>query len=265
MTNYKLVKTRHGLMVANPQDQYIGSALIKYGEFSELEWALLKQIVKPGHNIIEVGANIGVHTVSLARAVGPQGRVWAFEPQHIIFQNMCANIALNNLTNVYAYNAGCGDKADEILIPDINYAKANNYGGVALEDLEKGEGKMPIPIVRLDKKIQADRIDLIKIDVEGMEENVLKGAQGLIKKHKPILYIENDRTEKSQSLIKYIFKLGYKIWWHCPPLFNPDNMQGVKDNAYGKIVSVNMLCLPNDSETKVTDLKAVEKETDRPF
>ena len=86
----KLVSGCDGFFVANENDLYVGRAIIKYGEYSQLEMDLLQQVVAPGNVAVDVGA----HTVGLAKRVGPKGRVLAFEPQPVIFQNLCANLSL---------------------------------------------------------------------------------------------------------------------------------------------------------------------------
>ncbi|MFM0400991.1 FkbM family methyltransferase [Paraburkholderia aspalathi] len=105
----QLVQTRHGWMLANPNDFYLGRALIEYGECSELESAVLRQLlVQPGI-VVEVGANIGVHTIMLAREAQARRQVLvAFEPQPVIFQNLCANLAANGVRNVLAWPYACG-------------------------------------------------------------------------------------------------------------------------------------------------------------
>src|SRR4030095_11726468 len=94
----KLCKS--GPMLFNKYDIYVGGSLQKYGEFSVGEQDLFQSVVHQGELVVEVGANIGAHTVELARMVGPEGEVHAFEPQRIVFQTLCANLALNQLTNV---------------------------------------------------------------------------------------------------------------------------------------------------------------------
>ena len=88
-----------GATIYNVNDEYIGRSLDTYGEISREEVDLYRQILQPSMTALEVGANIGVHTIPLARCVGPGGRVVAFEPQRIVFQMLCANVALNALTD----------------------------------------------------------------------------------------------------------------------------------------------------------------------
>ena len=83
--HYQLVRARHGLFLANPNDVYIGRALLEYGEYCEHEVQLLAPLLSEGMVAVDAGANIGAVTVPLARAVGPGGLVYAFEPQPLTF------------------------------------------------------------------------------------------------------------------------------------------------------------------------------------
>src|SRR4051794_7022915 len=86
---------RHRRMMYLLADQYIGRSLDYYGEYCEAEGGVFDQLVGPGQIVIEVGANIGTHTVRLGQLVGPGGAVIAFEPQRVLFYLLCANLALN--------------------------------------------------------------------------------------------------------------------------------------------------------------------------
>lgn len=263
---YQLVRTRHGLFLANPNDFYIGRALIEYGEFSEKEWELLAQLLAPGAHVVEIGANVGAHTVSIAKAVGPSGYVAAIEPQPVVFQNLCANLALNGLMNVQAINAGCASAASELTFPRIDYQKPGNFGAVSLDALPEDPGTpLRVPIRPLDALIDPPALHLIKIDVEGGETDAVQGAEGLIAKHRPILYVENDRVDKSSALIEQIQALDYQAWWHMPFYFNPENYAGKGENIYGATVSVNMFCAPAERAVNAPDLKPVESADWHPF
>lgn len=76
----RLRRCRHGPMLYNVNDAYIGAMLDQYGEFSEDENEIFQQLLRPGMTVVEAGANIGAHTVPIAQRVGPRGRVLAFEP-----------------------------------------------------------------------------------------------------------------------------------------------------------------------------------------
>jgi hypothetical protein len=120
----------------------------------------------------------------------------------------------------------------------------HNSGGVSLGEVDEG---IPITVRPLDDLVgDMQRLRLIKIDVEGMELEVLKGAQRLIDRHRPLLYVENDRVDNSKALIEHLMRLGYRLWWHAPPLFNPDNYFGIDEDDYPNIVSLNLFCQPRE-------------------
>ncbi len=104
----ELAMCRRGPMLFNRFDRYVGGSLARYGEFSPGELAAFRQIVPEGGVVVEVGANIGAHTVALPRLVGAAGVVVAFEPPRIAFQALCANLALNQCANVHARGGGDG-------------------------------------------------------------------------------------------------------------------------------------------------------------
>src|ERR1700744_363587 len=104
----KTLQTCHGPMLGLAGDLYITRSLEVYGEFSYGEWLLFSQIVKPGRAVVEIGANIGAHSVPLARACAP-GPLYLFEPQQRGFQILCANLVLNGITNAIAYPEACGE------------------------------------------------------------------------------------------------------------------------------------------------------------
>ena len=254
-----VVSGRDGYFLINANDVYVGKALFIYGEYSGLEGDFLKRLVRPGNVVAEVGANIGAHTVALAKAAGPSGKVYAFEPQRACYSLLEAQAALNGLENIYAYRCGVGRAKGRVSIPQMNYGDLGNFGGVELSQ-NKTANSEEVDVVTLDDMLASTPCALIKIDVEGMEEDVIHGAVDVINKNSPIIYVENDRPEKSKTLIKSLLDLKYRLWWHLPPLFNPDNFFGIKDNVYDNTVSCNMLCCRGDHEASkgLTEIKSVD-------
>ncbi len=244
---------RHGRMLFLKRDLYVGRSLDLYGEFSELEAQIFEQIVKPNDVVVEVGANIGAHTVHLARLVGPGGAVLAFEPQRVIFQLLCANVAMNELFNVRTHHAAAGRRAGTLKVPPLDYAAEGNFGGISLNDVRMGE---EVAVTPLDS-LNLPSLRLLKVDVEGMESEVLEGARQLIGRHRPILYVENDRKEKSNGLIRLIEDLGYAMWWHFPRLFNPENYLRNKNDIFGSTVSINILCVPSETQIVMNGFQKV--------
>lgn len=194
--------------------------------------------------MVEAGANFGAHTVAMAQMIGPTGYIFAFEPQRLVFQAMVANIAINSLDNVTTVQAALGSHAGVARIPILNPNKGLNFGSFSIGMFDIGES---VPIQTIDS-LDLNQCRLIKVDVEGMEYEVLEGARKTIERLRPLLYVENDRGEKSQQLISQIQSFGYRLWWHLPDLFNPNNLHQDSENIYKDLISVNMLCAPQNSE-----------------
>lgn len=233
---------RYGRMIHLKQDRYIGRALLEYGEYSEAEVELWRNLLKPEAVVADVGANIGAHTVALASLV-PQGVVFAFEPLRFMYQVLCGNLALNGITNALPFLVAVGKERGQITVPAINYTAEQNYGGVALGAYQEGN---PVPVMRLDDIMPV--VDLIKADVEGMEGDVLRGAERLIEECEPILYLENNPGPNQQALIDQVQELGYDVWWHLAPHFNPNNHRQNPVNHYEEgLVSFNLLAFPSGS------------------
>jgi FkbM family methyltransferase len=249
----EIVMCRIGPLLFNRHDQYVGASLRKYGEFSPGEAELFRQLVPQGAIVVEVGANIGAHTVELSKLAGPRGMVIAFEPQRVVFQTLCANLALNSCANVHAYPFAIGAEPGEILVPVLAPDQPNNFGGLSLIGAEIGE-KVALRIL---DELQFPHCALIKLDLEGMEVEALRGGAALIARHRPVLYVENDRVERSAELVGLLRSWNYRLYEHTPTLFDPNNFAGDRENIFGNIVSINLLCLPAERGIVVNGMPEV--------
>jgi FkbM family methyltransferase len=248
----RLRRCREGAMLYYATDEYVGRALDLYGEAHGLELDFLGRIVRPGQTVLDVGANIGDHALAFARMTGPTGLVWAIEPQPGAFRLLCANLALNRVGHVMTLQAAAGAAPGRTRVPVLDYAKPGNYGGVAAG----GDWGVEVPVVAIDA-LGLAACHLLKLDVEGMENEALAGAARTIARCRPLLYVENDREERSRELIERMGALGYRLWWHTPPLFNPGNHFGNGENVYADVGSINMLGVPAERKTEVRNLRPV--------
>jgi FkbM family methyltransferase len=231
---------RHGKLMYLLNDAYIGRSLDVYGEYSEGEIDLFRQLLRPADVAMDVGANIGALTVPMAKLVQPGGgAIVAFEPQRAIFDILCNNLRLNGLANVSAFRRAAGSTSGTIRVPPLDYQRTDNFGRVALGG---GSGD-EVQLVTIDS-LALPRLRLLKVDVEGMEQDVITGARATIERLKPAVYVENDRAERSRQLISLLFDVGYRLWWHITPLFNPDNFFGHPRDVFGEVVSFNMIGFP---------------------
>jgi len=250
----RLSECRHGLMLYNVNDTHVGRSLDVYGEWCEAEVEIFARVLREGDVAIDVGANIGAHTVALAKIVGHRGTVVAFEPQRVVFQTLCANVANNSLANVFCYQSAVGEKADVIVVPPLDPRVKQNFGGFTVGGYQQGE---PVGVARLDD-LPLSACRLIKIDVEGMELVVLRGAEGVIRKFMPVIYVENNRPAQSKDLVRFIHLLGYDLYWHEPALFNPLNFRGHREDVFRGERAENMLCWPSQGHMGIDGLRRVE-------
>jgi FkbM family methyltransferase len=243
----RLRTCRHGLMLFLAADQIIGRALELYGEFSESENRVMMPFVRPGDVVIDVGANVGTVTLPLSRRVGDKGRVYAFEPQRIIFQHLCANVVLNGLLNVDVRCAAVGASSGMASIPALNPTAPENFGGVRVSTETTGES---VPLVRLDD-LGLAACSLIKLDVEGMESEVLRGAAQTVLRHRPVIYLEAESRANTRTCLFWLLERSYRLYWHFAPFFEPTNFHGRKENAFANSGDINALAIPKERDVNV--------------
>lgn len=227
-------------MIYNQKDIWQGKSFDTYGEYSESEVTLYTKVIKPDDFVLEIGGNIGSLMLPLARILS-SGSLMTFEPERTAFYALAGNIAVNNLRNVFCFQHAMGKEPGVINVPELDLEKTDNFGGIELDkDYSKGP-HYPVGLNSIDNLSQ-QRLDLIKIDVEGMELAVLEGGAKTIEKLSPMLIVEDDRQQKSEELRDYIRALGYTMYMHQAPFFNPNNWYGVKENVFGNVVSMNLFC-----------------------
>jgi len=205
-----------------PKDDAVTQSLIKGFLYEQYMFDFIKDnsINLIGSDIIEVGSNNGHFTIEFAELVGDKGRVFAYEPQRIIFQQLCCNLFLNGIDNVFAHQLAIGNEKGIVKFECADYFSKDwvNFGDVSVYNDKKSN---------LDsfEEVNADKLDsfefndvkVIKIDVQGYESNVINGALKTIEKHKPYIFIEIEEIclikfgSSEQELIKIIEDLGYVV------------------------------------------------------
>lgn len=192
-----MTETQEGLrFFFSAQDTFVGFP-VAVGVFEPDVRSALDRIVKPGMNCVDVGANIGYHSIRMAAVVGREGgRVFSFEPDPFSFGLLMKNIAENRLEHaISAFQCACGDEEGEvILFRDPNPA---NFGGAytrkSHEAAESTEMIAKVAMRRLDDLLPDDvRIHVVKMDVEGYEPFVFHGMMNRIRKDRPVIVSEFD-------------------------------------------------------------------------
>jgi len=167
--------------------------------------------------IIDIGANFGFHSLEFADLVGENGNVFSFEPQRIVFYQLCANIILNGYNNIYAYNIALGNEHKKVLIenPDYFSNETINIGDAHINKfihLHNNE----IDLKKLDD-FNFEKLSVIKIDVQGFEPFVLDGAINTINNHRPYIFIEVETAQlkiydfNDNDVFDRLKKLNYSI------------------------------------------------------
>ena len=211
----KSCQTAYGPCKFYGKDEYIGRSLYAYGEWSGDE---CEKIISLANGLcLDVGANIGFMSMALA-STGLA--VLSFEPQEELYR-----LLVENTTDlpVVPFHMALGSTTDVAHMPIIRYGERGNYGGVPL--VGKSFGTREVKIDTIDN-LKLEDVGFIKIDVEGHELEVLKGAEQTIRHWKPIMYIEDDREDKRRALHAYLEELDYSIEQHRPKLFRENNFAG---------------------------------------
>lgn len=176
---------------------HMGSQIFWYGSYSRHQLRLMNRILRPGMTVMDVGANAGEVTLFAAKRVGPAGRVFSFEPLDAMADRLSLNVAMNHLEQVEVVRLGLSDFDGEVPI----YSAAETFhDGTRHEGLgtiyaagPRTEELQRITLTTADGWASAnelDRLDVMKIDVEGAELPVIRGAIGLIEEHRPWLFLE---------------------------------------------------------------------------
>ncbi|HEX5328166.1 MAG TPA: FkbM family methyltransferase [Acetobacteraceae bacterium] len=220
---FVLAASDHGTMIVNRFDYHMVSPTAGYGvgfqiletasyDLTEVEIALRllemrRQYRGDGVVGIDCGANIGVHAVEWARHMSQWGAVLAIEPQEPVYYALAGNLAINNCFNARALHAAAGATNGSMRIPRPDYLVPASFGSLELRQTATTEFigqaidyQRPAAQVRaltLDS-LGLSRVDLLKIDVEGMELDVLDGARELIGAQHPIMIIEQAKIDRDR-------------------------------------------------------------------
>jgi FkbM family methyltransferase len=246
--NY-VTQTRYGTLIYNKNDVRVGRSIELYGEYGERAIVVFDQILAAGNVIIEVGANIGAQTLFFAKKVGPEGCVLAFEPQRLVYQTLCGNMAVNSIPNVHCWNAAVGSRPGEIVVPHVDHERSVDLGAVEVGGTSMGDR---VPVIVLDK-MNLPRCNLLRIASPGMEVAVLEGAASLLTRMKPIVYINCQLDPAREAeLVEKLNGLGYASYWHAAELYNPHNYAGNPENVFGNQVDRCLLCIDSAIERQLT-------------
>jgi FkbM family methyltransferase len=186
-----------------------------FGYYEKETNDLLFQYIQPGQVVIEAGANNGTETLLLSKIVGEQGKVYAFEPIQHINDTLKINLSLNTCTNVSTETLALGE-SDKDVIFRVRPLDFCNQGMASQDHTSDAHTEVVIKQVAIDSWIKDKtivRIDFLKMDIQGAEINLLKGAQNTIKKFRPLIFTEATTDFLSlEELFDTLINLGYQVY-----------------------------------------------------
>jgi FkbM family methyltransferase len=222
-TPYTLVvPSIYGQVLVNRFDTNQANALIKTGaSLDAAEIAALQAIIQQlpaGQVFLDVGANFGLYGLAMAHTLKASGgTVLAFEAQRILFNMVCGSVALNSIENMHVHHLAIADQEGWLPIPKFDYNQVSSYGSVEFGAQQtepigqvRGLSSESVRAITLDS-LQLQRVDMVKIDIEGMEEHALAGAVALFDQHRPIAFVEWVKSNK-HAIVDYFAQRNYSVY-----------------------------------------------------
>lgn len=213
--NFTVLETEYGRFVVNRHSAGMTGTLLKSGrQHTEQK---LQQVLAIARTLprqamaIDAGAHIGLVSVPLAHALrGSGGTVIAFEPQRMLTYAMCGTAALNDLDNLQVYNQALGKGTGFVGVPREDYGSVRDFSKLSLVGLGPDSPGEDVMVSHIDG-LHLPRLDFLKISVEGMELDVLQGADAVIRAHQPWCLVEYSKAG-IESIKAAFAGLGYRFF-----------------------------------------------------
>lgn len=236
--------TRYGVMTFFENDSPLGASLKQYGEWAHFELNILLSLIRVGDTVIDVGANIGTHSIAFAAAVANSGKVISFEPQPAVAELLRKNLLANGFPEVVVRQQGVAEKNGVMHIEIPSYHDKSNVGAAFLTK-EARNNSLKVSVTNLDS-LGLKRCRLLKIDSEGMGIKVLRGAGELIRETRPLVSLELDEIGEVQDIFDFFQPRGYQMVFFECPAFNAENFAGSSHNFFGFASEGMLLAVPDD-------------------
>jgi FkbM family methyltransferase len=200
----------------------ISRVILETGVWDEATWLAIQRQLSGGATFVDIGAHEGYCSLKAARIVGPNGRVLAIEPNPEMVRVLRDNVLASAATVISIEPLACSDSE---AVADLFVAGQFNTGSSSLSETNAGLGgavrtTYRVPTCRVDSIVQrsgVSRVDVVKIDVEGSEFQVLKGAQETLARYRPVLVVElddvllNTMATNSAEIIAFLESLQYRL------------------------------------------------------
>ena len=232
LTKYSFIRKVKDYSLSNLQTDYaevfgnklflskkgLALSISHYGTYEELESKIMEEKIEMGNIVVDVGANIGLHTLNMARIVGNTGQVFAFEPDPSNFEILKKNVKINNYKNIILEQKAVGDKHGRTTLYQSDHPGKHRI----FPQTEQAKSQVQVELTNLDNYFDSDMIDkinFIKIDVEGLEFSVLKGMKNILKNSKKIKILFEFMPENTMEvgftpieLLNYLTSNDFKLY-----------------------------------------------------
>lgn len=171
---------------------------------------IFAQLIRPGQTVFDLGANNGIHSLLFSKLVGNNGKVYAFEPLASNIEEIKKNCELNNVKNIQTVGSAVGSYDGEVKFVVGNSNKQGSIKGIGTESGKE----LSVKLISLRTFIENENIrpDFIKIDIEGAESESLLGMGDLIKKLKPIFFVELHTPEQDKKVGEIFQQFDYTLY-----------------------------------------------------
>lgn len=185
------------------------------GVWGPFETETFKKQIKKGDTVLDIGGHIGYYTLISAKLVGESGKVYVFEPDPTNFSILKKNVELNGYKNVVLVNKAVSDKTGKCKL----YLDEKDLGGHSINDIKDKMKSIEIESVKLDDFLKNEKVDFIKMDIEGAEPKAIKGMGSILKRNNDVkIFMEfvphflRKSGTTPEEFLKTIRGLGFKIY-----------------------------------------------------
>ena len=254
-TQFKKIST-HGVffsILLNPKNGFVDNYIYQHGTWDKKILLQMNRYLSKDSVFVDVGANIGFFSLYAAKGAT---KVIAFEPISFLHKQFSSSIQKNNINNIDLRQIACGSKKGSGVINLMS----NNIGSSSLVlENEQTYGNETVSISTLDKELENQRVDFIKIDVEGYEWEVLQGAKNVISINRPVIVLEfspflyeKKETGSSIAMLDFLINSGYTVF-DIRNGETPKQIRDIKKLVKKLLITesqTDLLCIPQSKDRK---------------